>query len=109
MCHPQINVIEPFKVECFLTKMLRFQQYAVIIYDVSADFRILFGMWNDFVMSYPCTKFQHDITIRNIINCIFLVLFSVFLEKGQKSQYNDFIIYDVINFMHVFFIFKLTF
>ena len=36
--------------------MLTFQQYDVIIYDViiydvSADFEILFGMWNSFVLS----------------------------------------------------------
>ena len=31
--------------------MIKFQQYEVIIYDVSADFKILFGMWNSFVLS----------------------------------------------------------
>ena len=31
--------------------MIKFQQYEVIIYDVSADFQILFGMWNSFVLS----------------------------------------------------------
>ena len=31
--------------------MLMFQQYDVIIFDVSADFEMLFGMWNSFVLS----------------------------------------------------------
>ena len=31
--------------------MLKLQQYDVIVYDASADFRILFGMWNSFVIS----------------------------------------------------------
>ena len=44
MFHPQTTEIPPFKVECFSTKMLKFQQYNVIIYGVSANFEILFGM-----------------------------------------------------------------
>ena len=37
----QTTEIQPFKVECFLTQMHKFQQYDVIIYDVSVDFGIL--------------------------------------------------------------------
>ena len=100
-------MIQPIKVECFSTKMLKFQQYDVINYEVSADFRILFGMWNGFVMSYPCAKFQHGMTINNGINRIFLFFVLCILDKQKKFQYNGIIIYDVINFMR-FFIFKLT-
>ena len=32
-------------------KTLKFQQYDIIIYDVSADFSILFGAWNSLVVS----------------------------------------------------------
>ena len=88
--------------------MLKFQLNDLIIYDFSADFRILFGMWNSFVMSYPCAKSKHDMTINDGINCIFpIFLLCLFLDKRQKSQYNDAIINDVINFMQIFFIFKL--
>ena len=78
-------MIQPFKVECFSTKMLKFQRYDVIIYDVSADFRILFGMWNSFVMSYPCAKFQHEMTINNRINCIFSVFCFVYFWTNDRS------------------------
>ena len=104
-------MIQPFQVECFTMKMFKFQQY-----DVTSDFIILFGMWNNFVISYPCAKFQHDMTINNGINYIFpgfcLVYFwinnrslrTIFLDKRQKSQCND-----VINFMQILFIFELKF
>ena len=36
--HPQTTEIQPFKVECFSTKMLKFQHDDVIISDVSGDF-----------------------------------------------------------------------
>ena len=49
-------------------KMLKFQQYDVIIYDVSADFGILFGMWNSIVLSHHCAKFHDDMTTDNGIN-----------------------------------------
>ena len=55
-----------FKVECFSTKMLKFQHDDVIIYDVSRDFGTLFGMWNRLAMSYPCAKFHCDRTINNM-------------------------------------------
>ena len=73
MFYPQTIEIKPFKVECFSTKTFKFRQYDVIIYDVSADFRILFRMWNSLVMSYPCAKFHRDMVIDNGINCIFHV------------------------------------
>ena len=88
-------MIQPFKVECFSTKMLKFQQYDLITHDISADFRILSGMWNSFVTSYPCSKFQHDMTINNGVYFIFPgFCFVYFFDKRQKSQWND-----VINFM----------
>ena len=51
-------------------KLLESQQRDVIIYEARADFGILFSMWNSLIMSYPCAKFHHDITINNGINCI---------------------------------------
>ena len=42
--HPQTTEIQPFKVECFSTKTLKFQHDDVIISDVSRDFEIFFGM-----------------------------------------------------------------
>ena len=83
MPRPQTNETV-FRVECFSMKMLNFQKYDVIIYDLSADFRILFGMWNSFVMSYPCAKFKHDMTINNGINCIFLLF--VLCIFGQTTE-----------------------
>ena len=65
--------------------MLKFQKYDVIIYDIGADFRILFGVWNSFVMSYPCAKFQHDMTIDNGINCIFTVFRYVYFWTNDRS------------------------
>ena len=73
MFHLQTTEVQPFKVECFSTKMLRFQQYDVIIYDVSAYFEILFDMLNSLIMSYPCAKFYRDMTI-NITELIAFVL-----------------------------------
>ena len=73
--------IQPFAVECFSTKILKLKQYDLIIYDVSADFRILSGMWNIFVTSYPCSKFQHDMTL---ITEFILFLFCVFLTNGRS-------------------------
>ena len=62
MFNPQTTEIRLFKVERFLT------QYHFIIYDISADFGILFGMWNSIVPNYPCAKFHHDMAIDNGIN-----------------------------------------
>ena len=70
MFHPQTIEIQPSKAECFSLKTLKFQPHDVIIYDVNADFGILFGMWNILVMSYPCAKFHNDMTINNRNNCI---------------------------------------
>ena len=75
MLLPQTTEIQPFKAECFSTKMLKFQQHDVITYDVSVDFGTLFGMWNNLVMSYPCAKFYYDMTIYNGIPFIFHVFF----------------------------------
>ena len=44
-------------------KTLKFQQYDVIVFDVSADFEILCGMWSSLVTSYPFAKFDHDMKI----------------------------------------------
>ena len=79
--------------------MLKFQKYDVIIYDVSADFRILFSIWNSFVMSYPCAKFKHDMTINNGINCTFLVSFCVFLNNNRSLSIMMSLIY--ANFFHI--------
>ena len=101
MFHPQTTEIQLFKTECFSTKMLKFQQYDVIIYDVSVDFRGSFGMLNSLVMSYHCAKFQHDITVNDRITCIFhafCFVYCVFFDKRQKSQYNN-----IINFMQIFY------
>ena len=57
------------------TKTLKFHEYDVIIYDVSIDFVILLGKRNDLVISYPCAKFQKDMTIKNGISCIYHVFF----------------------------------
>ena len=43
--------IQPFKVECFSTKMLEFHYDDVIIYDIRGDLGILFGMRNRLLMS----------------------------------------------------------
>ena len=75
--HPQTTEIQPFKVECFLTKTLKFQNNDVIIFDVSGDFGIFFGMWNRLVMSYLCAKFCCDSTLitRNAFSCTFFCIF----------------------------------
>ena len=73
MFHPQTTEIQPFKVDCFFMKMLKSQQYDVIIYDISADFGILLDTWNSLVRSYPCAQFHHDMPINNGINCICFV------------------------------------
>ena len=79
--HPQTTEIQPFKVECFSTKMLKFQHYDVIISDVSEDFGIFFGMWNRLPMSYLCAKFCCDATLIACITCIFHIYFLYFLNK----------------------------
>ena len=40
---------------------------------------------------------HHDMTISSGITCIFHGFFLVFLDKRQRSQYNDF-----FNFMEIF-------
>ena len=60
MIHPQTTDVQSFKVEHFSTKVLKFQKYDVITYDVSVDLGILFVLLhNSLVMSYPCAKFHH--------------------------------------------------
>ena len=76
--HPQTTEIQPFKVECFSTKMLKFQHDDVIISDVSADLGIFFGTWNRLAMSYLCTKFCCDTTLIACNTCIFHVYFCIF-------------------------------
>ena len=85
MFHPQTTEIQSFKVECSSTKTIKFQQYDVIIYDVSADFRILFGMWISIVMSYSCAKFHHDITII-LKELIVFFMFLVLCIFGQPTE-----------------------
>ena len=60
MFHLQTTEILPLKVECFFTKMLRSQQYEVIIYDVSADFGYVLAVKNSIIMSFSCAKLHHD-------------------------------------------------
>ena len=73
--HPQTTEIQPFKVECFSTKTLKFEHDDVIISDVSEDFGIFFGMWNRLVMSYLCAKVCCDSTLIACNTCIFDVYF----------------------------------
>ena len=48
--HPQTTEIQPFKVECFSTKTVKFQHDDVIISGVSGDFGIFFGILKRLVM-----------------------------------------------------------
>ena len=73
--HPQTNEIQSFKAEFFSTKMLEFQHNDVIIFDISGDFGIFFGMWNNLVMSYPCAKFCYLLHVIHAFSCIFFVFF----------------------------------
>ena len=66
-------------------KMLKFKKYDVIIYDVSARFTLSFGMWNSFVMNYPCAKLKHDMTINKGINCIFSFFVCIFGQTTEVS------------------------
>ena len=90
--HPQTTEIQPFKVECFSMKMLKFQHNDVIISDVSG---ISFDMWNRLVMSYYCAKFCCDMTLIAYNTCIFHAYFLYFSTNRQRFQRNDVIIYDV--------------
>ena len=61
--HPQTNEIKRSEVERFSMKTLKFRHdydYDYVIYDISEDSGILFGMWNRLVMSYLCAKFCCD-------------------------------------------------
>ena len=80
--HTQTTEIQPFKVECLSTKTLKFQHDDVIISDVSEDFRIFFGMWNRFAMSYFCAKFCCDMTLIACNTCIFHVYFRIFSQQS---------------------------
>ena len=94
--HQQTTEIQPFKVEYFSTKTLKFQHNDVNIYDVSKDFGIFFGMQNRLLISYLCAKFYCDMTIITGDKCIFHVWFLYFSTNRQMFQHNDVIIYDVI-------------
>ena len=80
--------------------------YKLLTYDVSADFGILFGMWNRLVMSNPCAKCYHDMTTNNGIHCIFhACLFCVFWTNDRGLSKKTLltiiiIIYDVLGFMN---------
>ena len=93
--HPQTTEIQHFKVECFSTKMLKFQHDDVIISDVSEDFGIFFGMWNRLAMNYLCVKLCCDTTLIACNTCIFHVYFLYFSANRHRFQHNDIIIYDV--------------
>ena len=93
--HSQTTEIQPFKVECFSTKMLKFEHDDVIVFDVSGDFGIFFGMWNRLVMSYLCTKICCDTTLITCNTCIFNAYFLYCSSDRQRFQRNDVIIYDV--------------
>ena len=85
MFHSQITEIQPFKVQCFSTKMLQFQQYNVIFCDVSADFGISFRTYSGLAMSYPCVKFHHDMAIiNNGINCSFMYFVLCIFEQATE-------------------------
>ena len=45
MFHSKTTQKQPFKAENFFRKVLKFQQYDVVIYGVSVDFGSSFGMW----------------------------------------------------------------
>ena len=81
--HPQTTEIHPLKVECFSTKMLKFQHDDVIIIGVRGDFRIFFGKWNRLVMCYIYAKFCCDTTLITFNTCIFHVYF---LYKSTNRQ-----------------------
>ena len=78
--HPQTTEIQPFKVECFSTKTLKFQHDDVIISDVSEDFGIFYGIRNRLAMSYLCAEFCCDMTLIECNTFIFHVYF-VFFHK----------------------------
>ena len=61
---------------------LKFRQYDFIIYDVIADFGILFCMWNLLVMSYSRANIHHDIT--ELIE--FFMFFFVLRIFGQMAE-----------------------
>ena len=82
--YPQTTEIQPFKVECFPTKMLKFQHVDVIISDISGDFGIYFGMWNRLVMSYLFAKCCCDTTLIAGNTCIFHVYFLYFSTNRQR-------------------------
>ena len=81
--HLQTTEIQPFKFECFSTKTLKFQHDDVIIFDVSGDFGIFFGMWNRLVMSYLCAKFCCDTTLIACNTFIFHVYFCIFPQINR--------------------------
>ena len=76
-------------------KKLGFQQF-----DLGVDFRILFGMWNSLVMSYPCAKFHHDMIINYGITYIFHVFSFVYFWTNDKGLS---IMTSFIPFMQIFF------
>ena len=82
--HPQTTEIQPFKVECFLMKTLKFQHDDVIISDISGDFGIFLGMWNRLVMSYLYAKSCCDTTLIACNTCIFHVYFCILpqIDRG---------------------------
>ena len=82
--HSQTTKIQPFKVECFSTKTLKFRDDDVIISDISGDFEMQFAMSNRLGMSYLCTKFCFDTTLAACKKSIFHVYFLYFSTNQQR-------------------------
>ena len=89
--------------------MLKFHHDEVIIYDVRGYFRILFGMSNRLLMSYPCAKFHSDTPPppgnydTTIDDGDIWVALCMFKQNKRGREHNDAIFYDLIKFLEIFF------
>ena len=82
--HPRSTEIEPFKVDWFSTKTIKFQCDDIIISDVSEESGIFFGIRNRLAMNYLCAKFCCDTTLIACNSCIFHVYFFVFVHQSTE-------------------------
>ena len=88
MFHLQTIEIQPFKVKCFSTKMLKFKHDDVIIFDINRDFGILFGLVCAITLSYAiylqnCSKIPPLITEIDVFSTYFFVFFDKVTEISE--------------------------
>ena len=70
--------------------MLSFQQYDLIIFNVSADFGICSCMWNSTLLSYPCDgKISPIVKLLILKDDLYIFLKVINFGEDQLNRFRD--------------------